>query len=95
MLGRFFPTRLLKPLNPSISYESHIQYVVFSVVVTNQQPLSTVQLANKIRGLTIVYGLHFNQCVCTGPIARSTLSLNIHIMYSWYRKVWLLSAHGY
>ena len=83
-LGHFFPTRLLKPLNPFIGYESHIQYVIFSVVVTNQQPLSTIQRANKIRGLTIVYGFYFTQCVCMGSIERLTLSLNICIMYSWY-----------
>ena len=71
---------LLKLLNPLISYESHIQYVVFSVVVTNQQPLSTVQRVNKIHGLTIVYGFYFTQCVCTAFIKRSTLSLSIYVL---------------
>ena len=87
-LGHFFPTRLLKPLNPFIGYESHIQYVVFSVVITNQQPLSTVQRVNKIHRLMIVYGFYFTQCVCTGSIERSTLSqyiyIYIYIMYSCY-----------
>ena len=90
-LGHFFPTHcLLKPLNPIIGYESHIQYVIFSAVVTNQQPLSTVQRVNKIRGLNIVYGFFFTQCVCTGSVERSTLSLNIYIyiyiyiMYPWF-----------
>ena len=78
-LGRFFPTRLLKPLNPFIGYESHIRYVFFSVVITNQQPLSTVERANKIRGFTIVYRFYFTQCVCMGSIERLTLSLNIYI----------------
>ena len=84
-LGVYLPLMsscLLKPLNPLIGYESHIQYVVFSVVVTNQQPLSTVQRVNKIRRLTIVYRFYFTQCVCTGSIERLTLSLNISIMYS-------------
>ena len=84
VLGHFFPTRLLKPLNPFIGYESHIQYVVFSVVITNQQPLSTVQRANKIHGRTIVYGFYFTQCVYTGSIERSTLSQYINIVYSCY-----------
>ena len=81
-LGRFFTARMAKPLNPFIGSKSHIRDYVFSVIVANQQPLSTVQRVNKIRQFTTVYGFYFTQCVCTGSIERSTLFLNIYIMYS-------------
>ena len=89
-LGHFLPTCLLKPLNPFIGYESHIQYVVFKL----SSPINNL-CANKIRGLTIVYGFYFTQCVCKGSIERSTLSLNIYIMYSWFSYLTWHHAHTY
>ena len=56
-----------------------IRDAVFSVIIANQQPLSTIESVNKIK---IVYGLYFTQYVCTGCIKCLTLSLNISIMYS-------------
>ena len=80
----FMSTETTKSLY--IGSESHIRDAIFSVIIANQQPLSSLLCVNKIRRFTIVHGFYFTQCVCTGSIERSTLSL---LIYYYELLVWL------
>ena len=81
-LGHFFLTHLLKPLNPFIDYESHVQDV--RLQCCRHQSTTFVNCTTCEQNMWTYDSLWIllTQCVCTGSIKRSTLSVNIYIMYS-------------
>ena len=75
---RFFTTRIvkMKPNEASIDYQKPRTSSTLSTLINNLCQVCNV--LTKKQDLADVYGFYFTQCVCTGSIERSTLSLFIY-----------------